>query len=171
MHQTPIIEPPTTEQILSRDENWLDEISQLKQPWVFPNLEKSYLRHAEGLTLIRRFLERAFSGQLGFGVIGCDSWGWSFLQKIWSVPTSDLLILEAFDAEKLTHIFREQAILSTLGPLSFRESDRGKEILSTITTENEEALTIRGKTALIRLGMEFALAPAIQKDEGHKFLT
>jgi len=74
-------------------------------------------------------------------------------------------------AEKLTHIFREQAILSTLGPLSFRESDRGKEILSTITTENEEALTIRGKTALIRLGMEFALAPAIQKDEGHKFLT
>lgn len=32
-------------------------------------------------------------------------------------------------------------------------------------------LTIRGKAALIRLGMEFALVPAIQKDEGHKFLT
>jgi hypothetical protein len=140
MHQTPIIEPPTAEQILSRDENWLDKVSQFKKPWVFPNLERSYLRHAEGLTLIRRFLERAFSGQLGFGVVGCDSWGWSFLQKIWSVPTSDLLILKAFDGEQLTHIFREQAILSAVGPLSFRESDSGKEILSTVTPENEEAL-------------------------------
>jgi hypothetical protein len=139
MHQIPIIEPPTTEQILSKDENWLDKISQFKQPWVIPNLERSYLRHAEGLTLIRRFLERAFTGQLGFGVIGCQSWGWSFLQKIWSVPTSDLLVLKAFDNEQLTYIFRELAIASTLGPLSFSESNSGKEILSTINTNNEES--------------------------------
>lgn len=42
------------------------------------------MRHAGGLTLVRRLLERAVSGQLGRGLIGCDSWAWAYLQKVWN---------------------------------------------------------------------------------------
>jgi hypothetical protein len=137
--ETPIIEPPTTEQILDSDESWLEKVAQFKKPWVFPNLEKSYLRHSDGLYLIRRFLERAFSGQLGAGVIGCESWAWSFLQKAWSVPTSDLWTLQAFNAEKLSIVFRELAKKFSRIPIRFRESANGKEVLSTNATTTEEA--------------------------------
>ena len=138
MRRASIIEPPTTEQILNKDESWLEKIAHYNQPWVLPNLESSYLRHSEGLHLIRRFLELAFSGHFGFGVIGCESWAWSFLQKVWTGPTSDLLALQAFDSEQISLIFREMFNLSTIDPYSFRESVTGKEILSTIPETNEE---------------------------------
>jgi hypothetical protein len=106
---------------------------------VFPNLERGYLRHSNGLHLIRRFLERAFSGKLGVGLIGCESWAWSFLQKVWSVPTSDLWTLQAFNAEKLSIVFRELANKSSRISIRFRESVSGKEVPSTIATATEEA--------------------------------
>lgn len=136
--ESPIVEPPSPKQILERDERWLEKIAQSKTPWVFPNLERSYLRHSDGLHLIRRFLERAFSGQLGFGVIGCESWAWSFIHKAWSVPTSDLWTFQSFDSEKLSMIFCELAKKSNRGPIRFRESVSGREVLSTIATTNEE---------------------------------
>ena len=134
--KAPIVKPPTTEQILEADESWLEKIAQFKQPWVFPHLERSYLRHSEGLHLIRRFLERAFSGKLGVGVIGCESWAWSFLQKAWSVPTSDLWTLQAFNAEKLSIVFQELAKKYSRISIRFLESVTGKEVLSTIGTSS-----------------------------------
>jgi hypothetical protein len=50
-----VINPPTAEQILAGDENWLKSLTDKPAPWVLPDLEKCYLRHHRGLTLVRRF--------------------------------------------------------------------------------------------------------------------
>ncbi|MGR9100596.1 MAG: hypothetical protein ACU826_08515, partial [Gammaproteobacteria bacterium] len=71
---------PSVEQILAGDEKWIAAQIQDGKPWVYPFLESAYLRHAQGIGLIGRFLDRAGSGDLGRGVIGCDSWTWSFLR-------------------------------------------------------------------------------------------
>ncbi len=137
--ERPIVEPPSTEQVLDGDVSWFENIIHLEQPWVFPNLERSYFRHPDGMHLIRRFLERALSGKLGVGVIGCESWAWSFIQKVWAVPTSDLWTFQSFDAEKLSIIFYELAKRVIRNPIRFCESVSGKEVLSTIAVNTEKA--------------------------------
>lgn len=135
MRRMPVIEPPAPEQILAQDETWFSDWSDNERTWVLPSLERCYLRHAEGLTVVRRFFERAFSGKLGSGIVGCDSWAWSFFQNVWSVPPPAALTLQAFDSERLRAYFGELAVSSTLGPLRFRESDSGRDILPTRGTE------------------------------------
>ena len=131
MRRIPVIKPPAPEQILAQDETWFSDWSGKNQTWVLPSLERCYLRHAEGLTIIRKFFERAISGRLGSGLVGCDSWAWSFFQKVWAAPQPAALTLQAFDSERLGTYFGELTVSSTLGPLRFRESDSGREILPT----------------------------------------
>jgi hypothetical protein len=132
----PVIEPPAPEQILTQDESWFSDWSDNERTWVLPSLERCYLRHADGLTVARRFFERALSGKLGSGLVGCDSWAWSFFKKVWSVPQPAVLALQAFDSERLKAYLGELAVSSTLRPLRFRESDNGRDILSTSGVEN-----------------------------------
>ena len=136
MHRMPVIEPPAPEQILTQDESWFSDWSDNERTWVLPSLERCYLRHADGLTVARRFFERALSGKLGSGLVGCDSWAWSFFKKVWSVPQPAVLTLQAFDSERLKAYLGELAVSSTLRPLRFRESDNGRDILSTSGVEN-----------------------------------
>ena len=136
MHRMPVIEPPAPEQILTQDESWFSDWSDNERTWVLPSLERCYLRHADGLTVARRFFERALSGKLGSGLVGCDSWAWSFFKKVWSVPQPAVLALQAFDSERLKAYLGELAVSSTLRPLRFRESDNGRDILSTSGVEN-----------------------------------
>lgn len=49
----PVLSPPSTAQILAGDDTWTTKQSGDGSPWVFPALERAYLRHAEGLNLIR----------------------------------------------------------------------------------------------------------------------
>jgi hypothetical protein len=136
-----VIEPPTPEQILAQNENWLSGWSEHERPWVLPSLERCDLRHADGLTVVRRFFEEAVSGRLGFGLIGCDSWAWSFFQKVWSVPQPETLTLQAFDSQRLKAYFREMAFSSVLGPLRYRESESGRDVLPTSDTEAQTPST------------------------------
>ncbi|MFZ7125772.1 MAG: hypothetical protein ACOWWM_06405 [Desulfobacterales bacterium] len=144
----PVVEPPSAERILARDEDWISTLSQLEQPWVLPDLERCYLRHAEGLGLVRSFFKRAFSDTLGVGLIGCDSWAWSFLRKVWPVPPCEILTLQAFDSQRLKPFFRELAVLSGLGCLRFRESHKGKDLLPTPGPEEEASAESRFLTQL-----------------------
>jgi hypothetical protein len=124
-----LLSPPTPAQILAGDDAWLSELSRADAPWVLPALEKVYLRHAVGLSLVRRFLDRAYSGDFGRGVIGCDSWAWSFLQHIWHGRWSVPLTLQAFDQEKLAYYFQSIAQLVNKEPLHFRQSNDGSYVL------------------------------------------
>lgn len=77
--------------------------------WVLPALERCYLRHAAGLGLVRQLLWLALSGQLGPGLIGCDSWAWAYLQYVWDLPEAGVLTLQAFDGRRLGSALRTDA--------------------------------------------------------------
>jgi hypothetical protein len=98
-----LLEPPTAQEILAADVQWLTRCCDSGPGlWALPALERCYLRNANGLALVRGFLDLAFSGALGPGVIGCDSWAWAYLQRICSWPATPVLTLQAFDGAALT---------------------------------------------------------------------
>ncbi len=127
--QWPIVSPPTATQIVAGDDAWLTKQIGEGTPWVFPCLERAYLRHPDGLTLVRRFLANAYAGSLGRGIIGCDSWAWAFLRHVWRGRVPVTLALQAFDETRLARHFRELADASGNRPLHFLQSDDGRDVL------------------------------------------
>ncbi len=99
-----VITEPTSEQILGADCRWLEDWPDAAPLWVLPRLERCFLRHAGGLSLVRRLLDRAQGGTLGCGLIGCDSWAWAFLEYAWPVVRPDALAVQAFDGEGLARL-------------------------------------------------------------------
>lgn len=140
LHEWRVLPPPTTGQIFRRETDWIMSGPANLTSWVLPNLERCYLRHAHGLTLVRRLLDQACSGALGRGVIGCDSWAWAFLRRAWSGATPPLLILQSFDQHRLARWFQSFASESGISDLIFRQADNGDYVLPPPTdTQNESA--------------------------------
>jgi hypothetical protein len=124
-----LLSPPSPEQVLAGDDNWLSHPGGDSSPWVFPVLERAYLRHTAGLNLIRRFLDRACSGNLGRGIIGCDSWAWTFLYHLWRGRRPITLTLQALDQARLVDLFQRFRDASNRRKLLFRQSDNGHYVL------------------------------------------
>jgi hypothetical protein len=120
---------PTPEQIFSGDTSWFSTQISDGGPWVLPALESLYLRHVEGLKLIRHFLDLACAGKIGRGIIGCDSWAWAFLSHLWHGRTPTTLTLQAFDESRLVAQFQPSSGESNDNPLLFRLSDNGDYVL------------------------------------------
>ena len=127
-HRLHRVAAPSVEQILGGDEGWLEDWPSGDRLWVLPNLEHCYLRHADGLGLVRRFLAQAVSGALGRGVIACDSWAWVYLQEVWPLPQPDALTLQAFDGARLSRYLADRVSLENGGCLRFCNAVTGKEI-------------------------------------------
>ncbi|HHO48974.1 MAG TPA: hypothetical protein ENN06_11080 [Desulfobacteraceae bacterium] len=137
-HRAELIASPAYEQILAGNLRWFDNWPSSGQLWVLPNLEHCYLRHAHGLKLIRQLLARAESGQLGRGLIGCDSWAWAYLQRIWPVPRPDALTLQAFDGPRLARFLAAMANPPTARRrIRFRNAANGSDIL-VVPLENDQ---------------------------------
>lgn len=120
-----IVPAPSLEQILAGDESWLDDEEKINGFWMLPALERLYLRHASGLTLIRRFLERSFSGDFGCGIIGCDSWAWAYLCHLRRGKPPFTLTLQAFDHKRLAELLRRSTIMPPNKSIAFRQSNNG----------------------------------------------
>lgn len=127
-HRATRIEAPSAEQILGDDERWLEAWPATGRLWVLANLEHCYLRHANGLGLVRRLLERAANGALGRGVIACDSWAWAYLREVWPLPQPDALTLQAFDGLRLSRYLAELASCSSRNYLRFCNARTGTEM-------------------------------------------
>lgn len=127
--QWPVISPPTATQIVAADDTCLSRQITEVTPWVFPCLERAYLRHPGGLALVRRFLANAYAGNLGRGIIGCDSWAWAFLGHVWSERVPATVTLQAFDEARLARQFRLLADAAGDRPLRFLQSDSGRDVL------------------------------------------
>ncbi|WP_093448665.1 hypothetical protein [Thiomicrospira sp. ALE5] len=152
-HNALIIAPPTPEQILNQDLSWFDQFTP-NQFWVLPELEHCFLRHANGLKLLRSLLTLATQGQLGRGVIACDSWAWAFFQRIHAWPTIQALTLQAFDSQRLAKMITTFAKHSKMH-IHFYNAKNGHEMLledkgsaSSETEFNELAAYCRGNLAL-----------------------
>ncbi|HRF73617.1 MAG TPA: hypothetical protein PL117_12660 [Accumulibacter sp.] len=127
-HRALLVEAPAVDRILGDHGHWLESWSATDRLWVLPHLEHCYLRHADGLELVRRLLERATSGALGRGVIACDSWAWTYLQRVWPLPQPDALTLQAFDGPRLSRFLAELVAGAGQGRLQFRNATTGKEV-------------------------------------------
>jgi hypothetical protein len=124
-----IVPPPTLTQVLDGETDWIRDGLSDSAPWVLPELERCYLRHAHGLTLVRGLLDQVCSGALGRGVIGCDSWAWAFLRRVWPGVFPPALILQSFDEQRLARWLQSLANASGLSNPLFRQADRGDYVL------------------------------------------
>jgi len=132
------IEPPAYRDILDGGADWLEDWPSDAGCWTLPRLERCLLRHPDGLALVRELLDRALSGRLGRGVIGCDSWAWAYLRQVAAVPTHSALALQALDGERLAALLRSLVASDEPRPVRFRNAQSGKLLLAVDGEENAE---------------------------------
>ena len=121
-----LVDPPTAEAILTGDLRWLEGLKAQPQPWAIARLEKCFLRHESGLTLVRALLNSIMAGQIGPGVIGCDSWAWAYLQRTLSLPGLYEWTLQALDGRAFeAHFLSDSSVdfLSARNGKSLRNQD------------------------------------------------
>lgn len=124
-----LIDPPSPQQVMNNDDSWLTENIKKNRPWVLTGLEKIFLRHAEGLSLVRRILDQAYAGKLGRGIMGCNSWAWAYLSCVWHGRMPYTLVLQAFDQDRLSQYLQKAAFNTTGRSFRFRQADNGKCVL------------------------------------------
>lgn len=129
LQNIPLVAPPQQKHILGSSDKWFRNWPK-SSPWILPNLEKCFLRRADGLDLIRELLSRVLSGELGKGILGCDGWAWSFLQQVWLGRPSFTITAQALDAERMKR-FIYRSILRQSGDTTctFRQADNGAYLL------------------------------------------
>jgi len=132
-----VITEPTSEQILGADYRWLEDWPDTAPLWVLPRLERCFLRHAGGLSLVRRLLDRAQGGTLGCGLIGCDSWAWAFLEYAWPVVRPDALAVQAFDGDCLARLLAALATPRAGERIRFRNARSGDDLLAAPFAEGD----------------------------------
>jgi hypothetical protein len=137
----PIVPPPSLQQVLEADLEWVDSLAQTSSPWVVPLLEKSFLRHERGLALVRRLMADSVSGRLGRGIIGCGSWAWAYLQQV-SAETDvfSALSAQAMDAWRLQRWFSGIAPKDSQGRgFRFKPAGEATELLSSSLSAQGDA--------------------------------
>lgn len=166
----PLVQPPSPEDVLAGDESWFPQPQDKDAPWVFPALERAYLRHAAGIGLVRSLLDRASAGALGRGIIGCDSWAWAYLQHIWYGRVRLTLTPQAFGQERLSHIFHVLANGSRRQPVLFRQANNGHYVLppadsATAASERSQFLSVLAAHSRGNLGVAWAIWRASLRTE------
>ncbi|TVQ36501.1 MAG: MarR family transcriptional regulator [Spirochaetaceae bacterium] len=122
------VRAPDWRAIVGCDHRWFKSWPRGTGVWVLTQLEKTCLRRPDGLDLVRELLARALSGELGRGIIGCDSWAWAFLRHVWAGRPAFSETVQAFDHARLARL---------LAPPDeqhrrhhFRQADNGVFVLS-----------------------------------------
>ena len=136
-HQARCLSAPSLEQILADDAAWPGVWPEAQHRWALPRLEHCFLRHTDGLALVRRLFERIVGDEAGNAVIGCDSWAWAYLQHVWPVSGAQVLTLQAFDAPRLSRLFADLAQPRPPGRLWFRNPDSGKVAMAVPDEDGE----------------------------------
>lgn len=122
-----IARAPDVGEVLGRHAEWFDELAGDGTPWVLPSLERCFIRHVNGLALVRMLLSRVASGALGRGVLGCDSWAWAFLWHQWGGQGFPTLVAQAFDADRLARWLAGLAAGPAAGrAVAFQERGTGR---------------------------------------------
>lgn len=99
---------PTYQELSEGKLGWIARCE--NQPsWALPELERYFLRHTQGLQGVRELLERALSGRMGRGVIGCDSWTYAYLQQAIGLDGTPAFTLQAVEGKQLAHYFANLA--------------------------------------------------------------
>lgn len=125
------VSAPDSEQILQGNGDWLPPFQACPHsPFVIPNLERWYVRHCDGLNLIRKLLG-LLSVEKPRCLIGCNSWSWAYLNKIFRLESifKTPFILQALDPQRLQLWFQSLANSSKQRNFIFRQTDNGNLVL------------------------------------------
>ena len=134
-----ILNPPTPDDILSGGEEWMEKLRE-NSPGdiVLPALERFYVRHYNGLTLVRHMLEYV-NDKTRRWLIGCSSWAWSYLCK--TVQIDSFLpaphALQAFDGFHLKEWLQSLKEETDRCSLIFRQSDSGDPVFPVSIEDNQ----------------------------------
>jgi hypothetical protein len=133
-----VVEPPSSDQILRGDKDWLAAFSRSQDsPVVLPCLERCYLRHYNGLTLARKLLETLSKGSFSC-LLGCQSWAWSYLNESLGIDSilPSPLALQAFDAQCLQR-WLSGLVMRDLSSSVFRQADDGRHVFPDEETDEQ----------------------------------
>ncbi len=134
-----IIDPPDPIDIPGNVEPWMNRLAEMDDIWVLPNLEKCYLRHFAGLGMVRRLFAGLFSGRLGRGIIGCDSWAWAYLSRIFRLKSQLTLVSQGFDSEKLANWLYGTLPENKRQRFIFRQADTGRYVIRPAIPQNSDS--------------------------------
>lgn len=132
-----VLEPPEARQLLAGKNDGLRELDiEEVTPWLIPGLEDWYLRHGNGLELVRQLLDR-LAARRGLTLVCCDTWAWAYLAKTVQadVILPPPLVLAPFDRERLGYWFRALTRLNGDCPAEFRQAGGSKYVLPPVTTK------------------------------------
>lgn len=128
-----LVKPPTPDQVLSVDGDWLDALPlNSGQRLILPSLERCFLRHHNGLELLRRLLDHIDQFQPPLLVV-CQSWAWRYLCQVEKI---DALLGTPFtpapfgDEEMFRWLSRSARNVSP-HEFIFREASSGARVLGT----------------------------------------
>ena len=134
---TTCFQPPTLSELADGETQWVERCVNQRR-WAIPALERHFLRHSHGIQGIREFLERALSGRLGQGVIGCDSWTYAYLQQVVGIDGAPVYTLQSMEGEQLSRYF--STIVSGDGlPPAIYSTRTGKQILPAQEDEDKRS--------------------------------
>lgn len=146
--EAPCVEAPTYVDILQQKRDWLQIPETGGEPWIMPELERCYVRHIEGLDLVRHFLAQAMRGTYGPGIIGCDSWAWAYLQHVWPAHCSSVLTLQGVDGSRLTRLLRQLSMERPGSNYCFKNASNGEAVLCA-----EDGPEVQESAAVVQLAV------------------
>lgn len=148
-----LLTPPDQASLLTSNQGWLDDLpTSQERTWVLSGLERCFLRHANGLDLVRKFLDQALRGVLGQGVIGCDSWAWAYLQHIFPVPRTEVMTIQAFDGGRLMHLFLKPLLEVAWKGTQIRNASTGAMVLPPVDSlESPDTDNVEASKELLKL--------------------
>lgn len=126
-HHVACLSPPTLSELGEGSTQWVERCV-VPSEWAIPSLERYFLRHTQGIQGIREFLERALSGRLGRGVIGCDSWAYAYLQQVIGIEGAPVFTLQSMEGAQLSRYFAQIANHSEQPPTVY-STRTGKPVL------------------------------------------
>ncbi len=150
-----LINPPSADQILNQDFSYLEQFKQSESVWVIANLEKLYLRHTKGLALVREIFDGLFAGKMGRGVLGCNSWAWSYLGYVFKGDSFSVLIPQAFQAEQMTEFLTERISGGAGSRTVFRQMGDGNLVLVPHSLAKSKSQTEPPKSSWIKYMSEY----------------
>ena len=131
---------------------------------VIPNLERFYLRHEDGMTLVRSITERLMSRHRV--LLGCDGWAWAFLQQAIGIEDTlgEPMTVAPFSDQRLDAWFRASYDLHEIefrrshddGPVFPPRSDQSAS--DTKEPRPETSVLIKSLAARARGNLGVALA-------------
>tara|TARA_R110000850_G_scaffold76729_4_gene166432 strand:- start:1574 stop:2722 length:1149 start_codon:yes stop_codon:yes gene_type:complete len=135
-HNIACVPTPSLSELAAGGTEWVEQCAHHRE-WAVPALERCFLRHTQGIQGIREFLERALSGRLGKGVIGCDSWTYAFLQRVMGLDGAPAFTLQSMEGEQLSRYF---AMMAGHGgqPPAVYSTRSGRQLLPDAETKRNE---------------------------------